>query len=366
MNGSVGSPGINARTPAAPAAIASGFGLPPNWRIMAMSAEPSTLPFVTTMPAAVETSSAGIWLTSPSPTVSVVKVAAASANGMPWRSSPIARPPTMLMTVISSAAMASPRTNFAAPSMAPKKPLSSSSSRRRRRAVFSSMRPEERSASIAICLPGMASRLKRAATSAMRPEPLVMTMKFTTRRMAKSITPITTSPPIRNPPKACTTWPAAPGPSAPWLRMSRVVATLSERRSSVVSSRRVGKLVKSSGRVRNIATISTRTDAVTESARPRSSSTGGSGSTNTASSATTPRANPTSVPGSMGRARLNQLVSIRRRRSAVPCRAAYPVGAAPRPRIGRNPGVCCEARGSRCPVWLPHGSGCPACDRGSQ
>ena len=88
-----------------------------------------------------------------------------------------------------------------------------------------------------------------------------MTMKFTTSRMANRMTPITTSPPIRNPPNACTTWPAAAGPSLPCERISRVVATLSDRRSSVVSSSRVGKLVKSSGRCRNIATIRTRTEA---------------------------------------------------------------------------------------------------------
>ena len=103
------------------------------------------------------------------------------------------------------------------------------------------MMPAERSASIAICLPGMASRLKRAATSAMRPEPLVTTMKFTTSRMAKTISPTTTSPPIRKPPKAETTWPAAAGPSCPWVRMVRVVATFSASRSSVVSSRRSGR-----------------------------------------------------------------------------------------------------------------------------
>ena len=51
--------------------------------------------------------------------------------------------------------------------------------------------PADRSASIAICLPGIASRLNRAATSAMRPEPLVMTMKFTTSRIANMIRPIT-------------------------------------------------------------------------------------------------------------------------------------------------------------------------------
>ena len=68
--------------------------------------------------------------------------------------------------------------------MEPKKALSSSSSLRLVRAVVSSIMPADRSASIAICLPGMASRVKRAATSAMRPEPAVMTLKFTIVRIA--------------------------------------------------------------------------------------------------------------------------------------------------------------------------------------
>ena len=40
------------------------------------------------------------------------------------------------------------------------------------------MMPAFRSASIAICLPGMASKVKRALTSEMRPAPLVMTTKL--------------------------------------------------------------------------------------------------------------------------------------------------------------------------------------------
>ena len=88
-------------------------------------------------------------------------------------------PPITLMNTTSRPAIASPRTNFEAPSIAPKNELSSSRCLRRVRASCSLIRPAERSASIAICLPGMASRLKRAATSAMRPEPLVMTTKFT-------------------------------------------------------------------------------------------------------------------------------------------------------------------------------------------
>ena len=71
-NGSAGKPGMSASTAAAPPAMAKGFGLPPSWRISVTSAVPSMPPLVTTMPAAVDTSSAGICETSPSPTVSVV------------------------------------------------------------------------------------------------------------------------------------------------------------------------------------------------------------------------------------------------------------------------------------------------------
>ena len=124
-----------------------------------------------------------------------------------------------------------------------------------------------------------------------------MTMKFTTSRIAKTISPTTTSPPIRKLPKAETTCPAACGPSCPWVRITRVVATLSARRSSVVSSSSVGKEVKSSGRRRNSATISTSTETVIDTASPRSSSTTGSGTTSTVSSATTPSASATSLLG---------------------------------------------------------------------
>ena len=126
---------------------------------------------------------------------------------------PMIMPPMMLMNVTSRPAMASPRTNFEAPSMAPKKPPSSSSFWRRRRASLSSMAPVDSSASIAICLPGMASRWKRAATSAMRPEPLVMTTKFTITRMMKTMMPMTKLPLITKLPKASMTWPAASVPS---------------------------------------------------------------------------------------------------------------------------------------------------------
>ena len=70
--------------------------------------------------------------------------------------------------------MASPFTNFMAPSMAPKSWLSFSTSPRRRLASSRSMVPARMSASMHICLPGMASSEKRAATSATRSAPLVI------------------------------------------------------------------------------------------------------------------------------------------------------------------------------------------------
>ena len=101
------------------------------------------------------------------------------------------------MKVDTSPAMASPFTNFAAPSIEPWKLLSSSSSFRRWRACFSSIMPALRSASIAICLPGRLSRWKRAETSATRPAPSLTTTWFTSRRMAKTIMPTTMSPAMR-------------------------------------------------------------------------------------------------------------------------------------------------------------------------
>ena len=58
---------------------------------------------------------------------------------------------------------------------------------------------------MAICLPGMESRVKRAETSAIRVEPLVMTTKFTTRMMAKMMMPMMKLPPIIRAPKASMT-----------------------------------------------------------------------------------------------------------------------------------------------------------------
>ena len=116
---------------------------------------------------------------------------------------------------------------------------------RRLRASSSVMRPALRSASIAICLPGIASSVKRAPTSATRPAPFVTTTNWITIRIRKITSPTTTFPPITNSPNACTTWPASPV-----VRIRRVTETLIARRNIVVSSSSDGNEAKSSARLR--------------------------------------------------------------------------------------------------------------------
>ena len=83
---------------------------------------------------------------------------------------------------------------------------------------------------MAICLPGMESRVNLAATSAIRPEPLVITVKLTITRMAKTIRPMTKLPPVISLPKASMMWPAPWTPSWPWPRIRRVEAMFSASR----------------------------------------------------------------------------------------------------------------------------------------
>ncbi len=199
-------------------------------------------------------------------------------------------PPIILINVMSRPAIASPRTNLDAPSIDPKKALSFSRFLRRVRASPSSIRPDDKSASIAICLPGMASRVKRAATSAIRPEPLVITTKFTITRIAKTIIPIMKLPCITKLPKASITFPAAAVPSCPSDRMSRVEARLSASRIIVAMSRMVGKDENSSGRWMKRAVMSTRTEKVIEIASEKSSMKAGIGRIRTTMIVRTPKA----------------------------------------------------------------------------
>ena len=104
------------------------------------------------------------------------------------------------------------------------------------------MRPELRSASIAICLPGIASSVNLAATSATRSAPLVMTRNCTSTIMKKITKPTTTLPCSTKLPKDLMTCPASP----PRDRMFRVEDTLMPRRNRVVIRSRDGKMENSS------------------------------------------------------------------------------------------------------------------------
>ena len=199
-----------------------------------------------------------------------------------------------------------------------------------------------------------------------------MTMKFTTSRIENTISPISTSPPIRKPPNAATTWPAAQGPSLPCERISRVVATFSDSRSSVVSSSRVGKLVKSSGRSRNNATISTSTERGDRERQPEIEHQRGQRQDQhrqqqhhaerqpdvgaRASAGAEPRRrSPASgmavghpPPQAAGRGNSGTAMPAGRRR--------HRRRPAPRSRA-----ACCAARGWKCRGWWRHGCGCPGC-----
>ena len=123
-------------------------------------------------------------------------------------------------------------------------------------------------------------------------------MKLTTRSIENNIAPITTSPPIRKPPKAATTCPAEYRPWYPWLNIKRVVATSRDRRNNVVSNNNVGKDVKSNGFFKNNATIKTNIDNVTEIDKPISRANVGRGKISIKRRPATKSARPTSDPGS--------------------------------------------------------------------
>src|SRR2546423_14116311 len=95
---------------------------------------------------------------------------------------PMIMPPIMLMNTTSRPAMASPRTNFEAPSMAPKKPLSSSSALRRGFAGASSVRPGGGAAAVALFFPGVGAHREGGADSAVGAAPLGVGTEFTTNR----------------------------------------------------------------------------------------------------------------------------------------------------------------------------------------
>ena len=149
---------------------------------------------------------------------------------------PMTVPPTMFTTATIMPAMLSPLTNFMAPSMAPNILLSWLMMSRRRWASSMSMTPARMSASMDICLPGMASRVKRAPTSATRSAPLAMTRNCTMVRIRKTTAPTT---------KLSKVWMISPASAL--SRIRRVVVMFRPTRNSVVNSSMVGKEENSSG-----------------------------------------------------------------------------------------------------------------------
>ena len=88
---------------------------------------------------------------------------------------PITTPPNKFITVTTIDIIESPLTNLEAPSIEPKKSASLCIFSLLILAVGSSISPELKSASIAICFPGIASSVNLAETSATRSEPFVIT-----------------------------------------------------------------------------------------------------------------------------------------------------------------------------------------------
>ncbi len=118
-NGIFGSPGTSAKAMITTPATSGALRCSSSWSATSVPRSCSDAERVTRMPVATEISSAGICAQRPSPTVSSEKCAAASPNGMPCCMTPMTMPPTRLMPVIRMPAIASPLTNFEAPSIAP-------------------------------------------------------------------------------------------------------------------------------------------------------------------------------------------------------------------------------------------------------
>ena len=183
-------PGTKPNTAKMPEEMNKALGLA-SWLEACSVMDSEVVTRVTMMAVANDSSSEGIWATKPSPMVSNTYNLPASLALKLCCNMPMAMPPTKLMSKISKPAMASPLTNLDAPSMAPKKSDSWDNSSRRFLAVAWSIMPAFKSASMAICLPGMASKVNRAFTSETRPAPLVTTMKLMIIKIAKMMKPTT-------------------------------------------------------------------------------------------------------------------------------------------------------------------------------
>ena len=107
-------------------------------------------------------------------------------------------------------AMVSPFTNFIAPSIEPNRADSLWRSSRLFTASSGDINPALKSASIVICLPGIASNANLAETSAIRSAPFVITINCTIVMIIKITPPTTMLPPVTKVPNAWITSPASP------------------------------------------------------------------------------------------------------------------------------------------------------------
>ncbi len=155
---------------------------------------------------------------------------------------PIANPPSILTKTIISDAIASPLTNFIAPSIEPYSLLSRWMLLRCIFASSSVREPARTSASMLSCFPGIASRENLALTSATLSAPFVITMNCTIVSIRNITSPTTRFPPTTNSPKVCII-----SPASACSRINLVVLMDRASRNRVVISKTAGNAAKSRG-----------------------------------------------------------------------------------------------------------------------
>ena len=147
---------------------------------------------------------------------------------------------------------------------------------------------------MAICFPGMASRVNLAATSAIRPVPLVITTKLMITKIRKTMIPTIWFPPTTNSPNALMIDPAAPAPWWPSNKIKRVEAILIDNLNKVAIRSTLGKEENSSALPVKRDTNKIRTAMLMLKAIIRSRIISGRGTTMISNMPITPPANATS------------------------------------------------------------------------
>ena len=145
--------------------------------------------------------------------------------------------------------------------------------------------PALRSASIAICLPGIASRVKRAETSLILSAPFVITINWMITSIKNITSPTTKLPPATKPPNV---WIISPASACRSINL--VEATLRESRNSVTKRSSEGKVDNSRASFEDNVTIKTATARDILQARSMSNNMVGRGIISVARTVTMPTA----------------------------------------------------------------------------